>query len=47
MQRKEAAPSIYYYECPNCHYDIGKPAKEDSNEKEEKETSSKESGSQE
>ena len=28
MERKAAPDNVYYYECPNCHAEIGKPAKE-------------------
>lgn len=25
MQKKQATPSVWYFECPNCHYTLGKP----------------------
>ena len=31
MQRKEAAQGVYYYECPSCHHELGKPREADSN----------------
>ena len=29
MQRKESEPGVYYFECPNCHYDVGKVKKKE------------------
>lgn len=31
MERKEAPNNVYYYECPSCHYDVGKPKEAEEN----------------
>ena len=31
MERKEAPNNVYYYECPICHYDVGKPKEAEEN----------------
>lgn len=40
MERKALMVNSYYYECPNCHYTIGKPTevKEDGGSQEEQST---------
>lgn len=31
MERKEYKESHYYYECPGCHYAVGKPKEAEEN----------------
>ena len=35
MKRKSAPNNVWYYECPNCFYTIGKPTEEVTNNAEE------------
>ena len=37
MRRKSAPNNVWYYECPNCFYTIGKPTEEVNNGEENRE----------
>lgn len=35
MEKKKAEGNVWYYECPNCHYTIGKPTEVQTNEEDQ------------